>query len=200
MADTQTTPTPTTPTTNDIELIIEDSSCVINANSYVTLDEANKYQTERNRTEWLDLSDNEKKASLIKATQYVDNLYNWKGRRKFESQVLSFPRVMIKDDDGFDVVGIPNNLKIAVMEASFYGSTEDLFSVYTNDNADLTGGIKRQKDVVVGAVETETEYFNSTKTTDVELISKYASLDYILRGLYKKTKSKEVNAKANWRY
>ena len=179
-----------------ISIIVEDGTCVLNANSYISLEDAKEYQLSCNRTDWLELSDKEQKASLVKATTYIDNLFTWKGRRKFRNQELAFPRVMIKDLDGYDVVGIPKRLKKAVCEAAYYGYAEDLFTVYDSEK----GVLKRAKDVVSGAVEQEREYFNSTETT-VDIVSKYAALDSLLKGLYiPKPNKTPITARANWSY
>lgn len=170
---------------------VEDGSCVSGANSYVTLEWANQYQTNKNRADWLALSDDEKCASLIKGTQYVNALFNWKGRRKFEAQELAFPRVMLRDLDGFFVKGIPRKLMEAVCEAAFYGYQADaeLFTIH-NDN----GVVKKER--IEGAVEVE--YFNSNDTV-TDYISRYASLDSLLKGLYEDANGKaDINARVCW--
>lgn len=192
----------------EIELIVETGTCVAGANSYVTLEEAVLYHTERNRTEWLALSDNEKKASLVKATQYIDSTYNWKGREyRPMNQDLQFPRVNLIYK-GTDIKGIPLNLKKAVMEASFYALDTELFTVYGSEGG---GAIKREKNKVKalaqveGAVkkedetETEFEYFKSSEQ-ESEVISRFSALDRILAGLYFPKGKTSVNAVANWRY
>ena len=192
----------------EIELVVEDGTCVSGANSYVSLEEAILYQTARNRTEWLSLSENEQKASLVKATQYVDNTYNWKGREfRPMNQDLQFPRVALVYK-GTVIDGIPLRLRQAVMEASFYSLQYELFTVYHSDNG---GVIKREKNVeknlseVEGAVkkedetETEYEYFSNTEN-EADYISKFAALDSILKGLYNPRNKNSVNAVANWRY
>lgn len=192
MSDAQDIPEkPEIPVELVIELILEDGSGVVGANSYVSLEESDLYQAKRYREDWALLTDEQRKACLIKATQYVDSLYNWKGRRKFEDQDLAFPRVLIKDKDGFEVKGVPKKLKEAICEAAYYGSQNELFVQY-NEN----GAVKRQK--VDGAVEIE--YFNQTETS-IDNISNYTSLDYLLKGLYEPKKTRgEINATANWRY
>lgn len=179
-----------------IELIVEDGNLIEGANSYISLDEATAYQRRFNRQDWLELSDDEKKASLIKATQYVDNQFTWKGRRKFQSQDLGFPRVMLIDIDGFEVTDIPSRLKQAVCEAAYYGYQTDLFQTYESEQ----GIVKRNKERVEGAVEKEVEYFNS-KETEIDYISKYASLNSLLKGLYiDRNSGKSVNCRALWSY
>ena len=174
----------------NIEMIVEDGNCVSGANSFVDLDFADSYHINRNRKDWIELDENKKKSALIIATQYIDKLFDWKGRRKFEEQELSFPRVELLDKDGFEVIGIPLVLKEAVSEAAYYCLKTSLFQEY-NEN----GAIKRQK--IDGAVEVE--YFSSTDSP-LKYVSKYASLNSILKGLYIENKSSSINAKAVWRY
>lgn len=193
--NTAETPEDTNKEEKVINLVIEDGSCISSANSYVSLDYAETYQSDRGRDDWINLAENEKKASLIKATQYVDSLFNWKGRRKFETQELNFPRVMIKDLDGFDVNGIPKKLKDAVCEAAFYGYQSELFTTHKSE----TGNIKRELKEVSNAVKTEIEYFG-TEESSVDYISKYAALDLILKGLYYEKGRKTVNSTALWGY
>lgn len=136
--------------------------------------------------------------SLIKGTEYVDNLYRWKGQRVYEEQNLSWPRCnrfrgdWLRDLDGFPVKDIPRRLKDAVCEAAFYAyqANAELFTTYNE-----TGNIKKQR--VEGAVEVE---FFSAKDSTAEYISKYASLDALLRGLYFSKDHNDVNAIAGWSY
>lgn len=192
MADT------TSETTIKIIFNVEDGTNVSNANSYISLDDAIQFMANKGRTDWIALSDEEKKVTLIKGTQYVDNLYEWNGRRKFEEQTLSFPRIpdfgrhLLLDADGYDYTGkIPRKLKEAVCEAAFYGfqANAELWSTIDNQS----GIVKRQR--VEGAVEVE--FFNSSDS-EVEYISKYASLDLLLKGLFRPKGKNCVNARALW--
>lgn len=177
-----------------VALVVEDGTCVTGANSYISLEEAVKYQTERGRAEWLALDDDGRAASIVRATQYVDSLYVWKGRRKFREQELAFPRVMILDLDGFPVEGVPRQMKQAVLEAAYYGRKAELFTVRSSED----GVVKRDRKKV-DVIETEVEYFNRDEA-EVDYISKYAALDSILRGLYVPREWKgSVNTKAVWR-
>lgn len=180
-----------------LQFIVEDGTCVSNANSYITLEGATQYMTNKGRTDWLALSDELKMISLIKGTEYVDNLYRWRGQRLYETQNLSWPRCYrtrddwLRDLDGFPIKGIPRRLKDAVCEAAFYGyqANVELFTTYNE-----TGNVKKQR--VEGAVEVE---FFSAKDSTADYISKYASLDSLLRGLYQPKNKSDVNAIACWR-
>lgn len=181
-----------------VQVVVEDGTCVVGANSYVDLEFASYYLANRNKTDWLELTDDEKLASLVSATVYVDNKFNWKGRRKFEKQELCFPRVEIKDDDGFVVAGIPERLKKAVCEAAYLGWETELY-----ETVDTNGNIKRKKTrqkVDVLEDEQETEYFENTKK-EADYLSSYDILNSLLKGLYETNeKNGKVNSRARWRY
>lgn|SRR5574344_242814 len=159
-----------------ITLIVEDGTGITDANTYVDLDYANTYLSNRGRTEWTALDDETKKKCLILGTDYIDKLYKWYGKRKYKNQVLAFPRLDLYDSDDFEVDGIPVNLKKAVCEAAYLNrSTETLFTT-----KDADGTVKREK------VDTlEVEYFQKSTSTTVDYTSIYDVLNTLLYGLYK---------------
>lgn len=170
-----------------INLIVEDGSCVPNANCYVSLDYADEYMKNTGRTSWAALSDNDKKSYLINATNYIDRTYSklgWKGYKKYRrQQALCFPRVELYDKDGYEVEDIPEELKKAVCEAGFIATSSTLFTV-----KDASGTVKRQKVDVL-----EVEYYSEDKTSG-GYISRFTILDDFLAGLYK-TKSDNKRVK-----
>lgn len=122
-----------------IELITELGSK--EANSYVTLEEANDYfMNTFNVDSWNLNSDDDKARSLIAATQDVDS-FTFDGRKLNLNQALNFPRVaphavdeyylgyvehmfpsgIYRDwyNDNYEPI-IPKNLKIAVYEQAIY--------------------------------------------------------------------------------
>lgn len=162
----------------EISLIVEDGSCVPNANCYVSLDYADEYMRNTGKTGWSEKTDNEKKSFLINATAYIDRTYSkvgWKGIKKYHrKQALCFPRVELFDKDGFEVEGIPEELKKAVCEAGFISITTSLFTT-----KDASGTIKSQKVDVL-----EVEYY-SEKDSSGEYISRFTILDDFLADFYK---------------
>lgn len=174
----------------EIDMIVEDGTCVENANSYVTLDFADSYMFSTDHKEWKDMTENDKKALIIRATTYIDSVYSkygWHGRRKFREQELAFPRVEIIDKDGFEVVGIPKVLKQAVCECAILAVSEQLFTTKSS-----SGDIKKEKVDVI-----ETEYFNSSESS-TKYISRYEVLDSMLSGLYRTTKEEHRNKKVRF--
>ena len=92
------------------------------SNSYGTLAEADAYFAARQSANW-DGSDSHKEMALIKATQFLDNVYRgrWVGQRLTRNQALAWPRAWVIDVDGFDVASdaIPKQVKYAQFEAAY---------------------------------------------------------------------------------
>lgn len=161
-----------------VSLIVEDGSCVPSANSYVSLEYADKYMRDTGRTTWAAKAEDERKSYLINATAYIDRTYSkigWKGVKKFHrKQSLCFPRVELFDKDGDEVLGIPDELRRAVCEAAFIATTTSLFTT-----KDASGTIKKQKVDVL-----EVEYY-SEQDSSGGYISRFTVLDYLLSDFYK---------------
>lgn len=177
----------------NINLIVEDGSGMMNANSYVTLAYADQYAVNRNYSGWVSQSDYVKSAAIIKAMDYVDNIFDWKGRKMYKDQALNFPRANIIDDDGFNYSGeIPERLKKAICEAAFL-----VYSQYTlYASQDPNGQIKKDRKKA-DVVETEKEYFSSSEVT-VDYTSAYEALDTLLKGLFKKKGEVCINKRVRW--
>lgn len=164
---------------SEVTLIVEDGSCVANANSYVSLDFANEYMRNTGKTEWASKTEDEKKSFLINATKYIDRTYSkigWKGQKKYHRrQSLCFPRVELFDKDGDEVLGIPKELMEAVCEAGYIAISTSLFDV-----KDASGTVKRQKVDVL-----EVEYYSEADSNG-GYISRFTILDSLLSDFYKK--------------
>lgn len=181
----------------DVNLVVEDGSGLPNANSYCDLDYALEYCTMKGYTSWQSLSETQQKVFIIRGTEFVDNFYNWRGRKGKGSQALSFPRIDLYDDDQYQIYGIPEKLKKACLEAAFLNSTSGSDTLFTTK--DENGAIKRQK-----VDSLEVEYFsnqqNETNLNNVDYTSIYDILNKLLKGLYKeKGATGSVCTKAIWR-
>lgn len=105
-------------------LIVEDGTIVPNANSFVTVAEADEYLQANIHVwpVWSDLSEESKEALLIWATRYLDQRAIWKGRKTNNTSALRWPRTGVKDADG-EWIGdftIPPQLKQATIEMARY--------------------------------------------------------------------------------
>ena len=110
----------------------------VDANSYLSLAEANEYLLPHTDASFWDaLDDEQKKAAIVTATRTLDLLiYN--GRKATQAQSLAWPRTGIIDRDGYAVYGVPKLLKDAVCEQLMYTLTEDenLASDFELENLD----------------------------------------------------------------
>lgn len=96
-----------------------------NANSYLTLAEAESYlEAHQDYSVWSALDDEAKKAALISATRELD-LIEYAGRKATQAQSLQWPRISVVDRDGYTITGVPKLLKDAVCEQVIYDLTEE---------------------------------------------------------------------------
>ena len=102
-----------------------------NANSYVTLTEANDYfDTSPDSSTWTNKTDDQKKRALISATRWIDT-FVFQGDRCDENQALKFPRTNYQVDRvELSCSTIPLNIKYAQYE---------LARALANDTGAITG-------------------------------------------------------------
>ena len=109
-------------------IVVEDGTGKSDAQSYLSLADADIYFVERGVAEWIGLVD-VKEAALIAATEYIDIRYGdiLKGRAEFpDAQALMFPRLGIYDSEGRALTGIPQRLKRATAEYALISLTQSL--------------------------------------------------------------------------
>lgn len=179
----------------EVNLIVEDGSGISDSNSYCDLDFALEYCVNHGYTSWFDMTEDEQKVYLIKGTSFVDNFYEWKGLKRTSIQSLEFPRIELIDNNKTEILGIPNNLKKAVIEAAFINASSESDNLFVTK--DENGAIKRQK-----VDELEVEYFSdseSSLSTEDEYKTTYQVLNKLLKGLYKEREMSSVCTKAIWR-
>lgn len=126
-------------TTTDVPddwFIVEDGTGKADALSYVSTDEADDYHAHRGNVTWAVLTNGQKKAALVKATDYICQMYRqrWKGIRATSAQALDWPRIV----DSYPSDIVPNEVKYATCELAIRSLSGDLA-------ADLTQAVKREK-------------------------------------------------------
>lgn len=87
------------------------------ANSYVTVAEANAYFSDRvHSSAWEDFED--RASALITASQMLDWYVKWKGYKATSEQAMGWPRVNVVRRDGTTVADdiIPSEVKVAAYE------------------------------------------------------------------------------------
>jgi len=99
-------------------LIVENGTGLSNADSYIDVDYADAYFLKRGITQWASLTN--KESLIIRAMDYIENNYSYKGTKLVSTQALQFPRLI----DGEIVY--PIALKNAVCELALKSNVEDL--------------------------------------------------------------------------
>lgn len=79
-----------------ITLIAEDGTRPAGANSYASVADADAYWADRASATWAAATDDEKAASLIQATDYLNGL-SWTGR-KVAIRAMAWPRIDVEVD------------------------------------------------------------------------------------------------------
>ena len=141
---------------------VETGSGISGANSLVSLAEADAYWTDRNSTAWLALTDTQKQAALIAASEYLSGFLAWIGIKSNPNQILAWPRAVYFDSSGLiavsidvvnsrlvDYTGVPVLVRQATIRVAHAVGVAgvDLFGSVSPD-----AGVKRVK---AGSVEVE---------------------------------------------
>jgi len=142
--------------------VAEDGTIVAGSNSLVDLVYADAYHLARNNLTW-DGSNEVKQSALIKATDYIQQTYTFRGSLVEDDQSLLWPRYGVPTIP-YDI--IPDRLKQAVCLLALEVMKSDL-----NPSISPTGQIKSKKVDVI-----ETEYFAASSTT-----TKRPAIDGLLR-------------------
>lgn len=142
-------------------LVVEDGSGKSNAESYISVADADTYHSNRGNTDWAALTTTKKEQLLRGATDYMVAVYRlrWDGYRYVNTQALDWPRIYVPVRDicsvnaypeyvDFDVV--PTQVKNACAELALKANTETLLD-------DLSQGTIREK---VGPIEVEYDKFS----------------------------------------
>lgn len=155
-------------------LIVEDGTGLVDAESYISVTEADLYHANRGNASWSLLSTTEKEIALRKATEYLDATYCWKGDIASLSQALNFPRENICDNQGRELDNIiPVQLKNTTAQVGLIAIDSELVP-----NTTRSDHVKREK---VG--ELEIEYKDGAPTT-----TQYNYVNRLLDGLFSSKK------------
>ena len=75
-------------------LIVENGTGLVDAESYISVADADTYHSNRGNTAWATYTTSVKEQLLRKATDYIEQVYRlrWLGYRHTEDQALSYPR------------------------------------------------------------------------------------------------------------
>ena len=118
-----------------ITLVVEDGTGLSNANTYVSLADADTYfESHVYSSGWDATADASKNIALAMATRLLDAYFVFEGKKIGDTQALEFPRFDIKDRSGFLIQSttIPQALKDATGEYA-------QFMIASDRTADASG-------------------------------------------------------------
>lgn len=75
-------------------LVVEDGTGLANAESYVSVADADAYHVDFGNTAWASSTEPAKEAALRRATQYLDSRYRYRGEPLTDTQALAWPRTI----------------------------------------------------------------------------------------------------------
>lgn len=157
-----------------MSLVVESGTGLSNAESYVSVVDANTFHTRMGNAAWTG-TDTVKEQALRKATRYVDLFYydRWQGYRIKPTQALQWPRYNVYDRDTniIDPTSIPQAIKDAVAEMALRSLSEDILP-------DLEGaGEIASESIRVGPITDAKTYTGGGKSQ----IKKYATCDLLVQ-------------------
>jgi len=141
-----------------VALVVEDGSGLADAESYVSVDDADAiYAAFGGPAQWGAAATSDKERWLRLGCRYLDQKYGrrWVGSRANQSQALDWPMADVEDDDGYclDSDVVPEQIKRANVYAAF---------VYAEGNDPLatseTSGELTKKFTKVGPLIISKEY------------------------------------------
>lgn len=137
-------------------IVVETGSGLPNADSYVSVAEADTYHLAfTSGTAWSSATTTDKERALRVATQFIDTRYGprFQGRRVDLQQSLQWPRAWVTDNDGFDIASdvVPTKVRHATCELARRALSADLVT------DSKTGEIRRTL-VEIGPIKKEVEY------------------------------------------
>lgn len=164
-------------------MIVEDGTGLPNADSYVSIEFADSYFSARGFSAWAELTQAKKEQALIKATDFIDSIYQWHGKKLTAEQSLRFPRTNLVDYEGQTVEGIPTCLKQAVCDAAQLSSGGTELFQTKNENGDVVS------ETITTLSFTYSKSDKSEQTTSTTL---YDSINTKLRGLFVEPSANKV--------
>ncbi|MBX3380113.1 MAG: hypothetical protein KF805_08450 [Phycisphaeraceae bacterium] len=157
-------------------LTVETGSGNSAADAYVSVADVDAFNLARqNSAAWIAATTGAKEIAIRRATLYMDLEYGgrWKGRRKYQSQALDWPRSWVTDRDGYsvDAESVPVAVKNAACELAILAIAEELMPAQS-DVGTVTGS-----SVTVGPISIS-EQFTGGVTPRV-----FPRVDALLSGL-----------------
>jgi hypothetical protein len=160
-------------------IIVEDGTGLANAESYVSVVDANAYHSNYGNDAWTDLDISVKEQLLRKATDYMVAQYRlqYAGYRRYSTQSLDWPRLYVPLIDSLSANVFPQYVDFDIVPVTVKNACAELaLKAYTAIlMQDLTQGVIREK---VDVIEVEYDKFSPQQT-------RYEQIDAMLSVFFK---------------
>lgn len=139
-------------------VVQNDQGTAAGANAYVAVAFFKSYHDDRGNS-YAGKSDAEIEKAIVKATDYLDTRFRFRGNRMFstDSQTTEWPRYNAKDDSGYCVDGIPPAVKKACCEYALRALSKN---INPDPVGDETGQAVKRISKTAGPVSKDIEYAN----------------------------------------
>jgi hypothetical protein len=152
-------------------LTVENGTGLANADSYVSVEEADAYHASRGNVLWADILPAQKEVLLRRATDYITYIFgrSFIGVRAVSGQSLAWPRISINDINLYSL-GVPREIREATAELALVANTAPLMPNQTT---------VRKKMVKVGPIQVE---YDAGAWTGNRFVSATARLSAFIEG------------------
>lgn len=152
------------------DLVVEDGTGLAAANTYAVFADMDAYHSIRGNTDWADATESDKVVALVRATDYIDRRFDFKGYlANPDDQALSFPRITIYDSEGRDQSDVvPPQIVDAVAEYVLQVLQDPNNADLMPDLEDQSGKFITMEREKIGPIEEETRYSEDKGTSTVK--------------------------------
>ena len=106
-------------------IVQNDAGSDPNANGYLSAEEFKAYHADRGKT-FPKASAAEIASAIVRASDYLDQRFQFVGQRRYRGQLLAWPRQNARDNDGGFQNGVPSAVKRATAEYAARALERDL--------------------------------------------------------------------------
>lgn len=161
------------------DLIIEDGTGIVDANSYSAIAGATEYHRLRCNSDWADAGEADQVAALIRGTDYLERRWCFLGTVLTDEQRLHFPiESVFYDARGIDVgETVPVQIEEALYEYALRAVTAGDQNILLPDPVTDPGGFVKEKFEKIGPLTEQTKWDTSRGLT---VLHSYPQADRIL--------------------
>lgn len=153
----------------------EDGTGVTGANAYIDVAFADDYFSDRGNATWTALTTTQKEQAIVRASDYLEWRFKYKGYPKTSTQGLRWPRSGVYDELGNEVE-YPENVQKACAEYSVRASSQTLAPDPEIDDSGRPVTMTKDK---VDVIEEQRKF--SDEDTSVRTIKPYPEADNLLK-------------------